>query len=85
MLRYRVVVEHPDGPLLGELKMKNQRLQELKAAKTGPTRSMGSAWEADRPRHTMKSRQLTKVYTCRIIWSDLWFAYRMLSMVVFRL
>lgn len=40
MLRYRVVVEHPDGPLLGELKMKNQRLQELKAAETGPTRSM---------------------------------------------
>jgi len=37
MLRYRVVVEHPDGPLLGELKMKNQRLQEIDHA---PARSL---------------------------------------------
>ena len=32
----------------------------------------------------LKSRQLTKVYPCRIIWIDSWLAYWMLSMVVFR-
>ena len=55
MLRYRVVVEHPDGPLLGELKMKNQRLQELKPAETGPTRSMGIGSRSSKTRNEIKT------------------------------